>query len=615
MNVSDNIEKLIAQKEGRCIEFKSAKGGIPSSLWETYSAFANSQGGTMLLGVSEDKRGGKAKLDYLTSEQLAKYQQDLWNQLNNPQKVNKNILQDDDITLDEVHGIIRIDVPKASAYDRPIYTGQNPFTGTYKRNNEGDYRCSEEEVRSMFASSSNYRGGYDKQILIGSSIDQDIDRDSLARYRQVFLTRKPNDSRQTLSDHEFLVRIGAYATDRQNKQSGLTVAGLLMLGKWASIAEFLPCYFVDFQERLGETPDTRWTNRIYADGSWEANLFLFFNRVLPELYKRIPVPFALRNGVRVDESGAHAAIREAFVNTLIHADYTVGGGIVITSDQRALCLRNLGDLLITQEQYFKGGVSQPRNPSLMHMFQLVGYAERAGSGGPNILGGWEGAKYSSPHLEEGFSPNSVSLILSLRQIIPEETKEALVSRFGARRIDCLNSDELIILCHALAQGFVCNQSVRREVDLHATEVTRLLIGLRNKGYLLSQGQGRGTTYFLPQSNTPLSEQVGRVVETSQTVDIEEDVIHSASNTTQSNTPLSEQVEPVVKLSEVNALILDFCIQPQSLKEILLRLKTKSRGRVLIKLIRPLVQRGLLGMLYPDKPNHKGQKYYTIVDKL
>ena len=56
MNKLDfDISKLSEYREDNCLEVKKATNGLPNSIWETYSSFANSEGGLIVLGVEEDK--------------------------------------------------------------------------------------------------------------------------------------------------------------------------------------------------------------------------------------------------------------------------------------------------------------------------------------------------------------------------------------------------------------------------------------------------------------------------------------------------------------------------------------------------------------------------------
>ncbi len=146
----ENIEQY---KENNRIEAKKAVGGLPHSIWETYSAFANTMGGIILLGVEEyrDKTFHTVKLP--DPEALI---EDFLVLLNDPKKVNRNILSETDITIEEADGkkLVAIRVPRAKREERPIYIDGDPMTGTYRRNGDGDYRVTPEELHTMMREAS-----------------------------------------------------------------------------------------------------------------------------------------------------------------------------------------------------------------------------------------------------------------------------------------------------------------------------------------------------------------------------------------------------------------------------------------------------------------------------
>lgn len=204
--------------------------------------------------------------------------------------------------------------------------------------------------------------------------------------------------------------IGAAGFSKEDKKLHPTAAGMLMFGNEYDIVRYFPEYFLDYREN----PDTviRWTDRIQSSsGEWSGNLFDFYFRVYNKIIKDIKVPFKMQNRFRVDDTPVHRALREALANCIINTDFYGKYGIIIIKDGDKLTLENPGYIRLGKEQMRRGGKSDPRNKSLMKMFNMIDIGEHAGSGVPNIFNVWEDEGWEEPVIEESFAPDRTSLIL------------------------------------------------------------------------------------------------------------------------------------------------------------------------------------------------------------
>lgn len=410
----DELIKEIYNGEKIDMECKLAGKAIPQSVYETYCSFANSKGGNIVLGVEEDKNetNPETRFKIRGIAEPEKIREDFWNTING-QKVNANILVDDDVYTVENGDIVLlvIHVPRADYTVRPVYKGENPFKGTYKRNHEGDYHAKEYEVRAMIRDQSSE--GNDSTILEGFMMD-DIDADSLRRYRVMFNTSHPDHVWRELPDQEFLEMLGGYRRDRRNKLEGLTVAGLMMFGTGLAIRDEFDNIFMDYRDETGASVTQRWIDRVTYDGTWENNLFNFFMKVTPKLTEDLKKPFVLENMQRVDDTPVHEAIREAFVNLIIHSDYRMDAGVLkIIKTADGFTFTNPGSLKLPKEQIYSGGNSKARNPHMQTMLRMIGFGDNAGSGFPKILKIWADNGWVQPELDEDTVMNQVTLTLLL----------------------------------------------------------------------------------------------------------------------------------------------------------------------------------------------------------
>ena len=495
--------------EGVDIECKESSDTLPRDLWETYSAFANTKGGTIFLGVKE--KNGEFSVSGVNN--AYKVVKELWDNLNNNKKVSANIISDRDVTIEDINGknIIKIVVPRADRRDKPVFIGENPYndskhSGTFRRNHSGDYKCSRQEIVRMIADSNDI--SQDSVVLEGFTID-DLNLESINSYKNRLESRNSSHPWLALDLKNFLYKIGAYGKNRSNNTEGVTYAGLLMFGEEREICDEFPKYFLDYREKNNDS-SLRWENRITSsDGLWSGNIFDFYFKVVNKLTSDLKVPFKLVDGVRKDDTELHEALREALANTLIHTDYRVERGIVIEKGENYFKFSNPGTLRISIGEALNGGISDPRNENIFKMFSLIGVGERAGSGIEKIQKAWNDENWISPQLDEKFDPDRVELLLkmesnnmenntntTLNNISNIDNKENNREFFNDVFLSTFIDDEIKVIALASISGSVNNTIVKNLLGKNSKEVHSILKSLVKRNVFEMSGNGRGVKYIL-----------------------------------------------------------------------------------------------------------------------
>ncbi|MBI1292606.1 hypothetical protein GC173_15420, partial [bacterium] len=186
-------------------------GAVPEEFWPTYSAFANTEGGVVLLGVKE--KNGRFTAAGITN--IGKVRKELFDALNNRQKVSVNLLTDAHVREVVLEGqtVLVVEIPRATRKQRPVHLTPNPFANhTFRRLNDGDRPLPDDEVKRMLAEQID--DSRDGRILPGYNFD-DLDSETFRSYRQVFATRDPGHPWNAWGDLEFLRAIGGWRKDRE----------------------------------------------------------------------------------------------------------------------------------------------------------------------------------------------------------------------------------------------------------------------------------------------------------------------------------------------------------------------------------------------------------------
>ena len=406
-----DLARVRDYRENNRVEAKLALGGLPESLWESYSAFANTLGGVILLGVEERKDKSFRPVDLPQAEA---YVRAIRARLRDRKRVSADLLGPEDVAVETVEGcrIVVLTVPRAERQDRPVFLDGDPFRGTYRRRGDGDYRCGPEEVRAMQRDAR--RRSWDTRPL-GKLGFRTLDPKSLASYREDLMETSPDEDWAALTDPELLLRRGG-ARRGQDHTLHPTGAGLLLLGRYRAIRREFPRFALRFREEGRE--DT-----------FRGNLYSFYHFCLRRLRES---PLWDGNAL---PPGVEDAFRAGLANCLINADYRGRGGIEIALTRDAITLINPGGFRMSPRAALSGGQSDPRNLGLMGLFRSVGLSDSQGRGIPGIYAAWQREGRGTPTLRESFRPDRTTLTLPFRpgEETPMTAREAAWLRESRRQ--------------------------------------------------------------------------------------------------------------------------------------------------------------------------------------
>ncbi len=501
------LEDIALLAESSDLECKKAagrdgRGELPRDFWETYSAMANTDGGTVLLGIRQ--KGDRFELNGI--ELVENVKKALFDTANNPSKVSVNLLTNADVQSRTIEGqaIIQVTIRRAAREERPVYLNGNPMGNTFVRRHEGDQRLMDEAVKRMLAEQT--EESRDARILKGFGMN-DLSPESLKVYRQVFANRQPNHPWNELETRPFLQSIGAWRMDRETGEGGLTGAGLLMFGYHTAIQEAFPYYMLDYQERPEAKTEKRWIDRLTLDGSWSGNLYDFYRKVYPKLTQGVKVPFELAGDQRVDESPIHVALREALCNVLVHADYSDRASVLVVKRPDMFGFRNPGTMRIPVEVALQGGHPDCRNRLLHQMFRYVGIGDQAGSGIPKILDSWHKYHWRAPELVDTREPYDQTIMrMRMIDLFPQDLVDQLRKQFGTA-YERLSNEQQAALAIAAVENTVTHQRLMALLPMHPSDASQCLHQLVSLEFLEQTGSSRGAVYHLAGTRIPGPEDV------------------------------------------------------------------------------------------------------------
>lgn len=479
------------------LEYKSTSWKLPKTFWETVSSFANTEGGLIVLGITENKKEKTFSITGVDNADDILTQ--LFNDNNNPTCLNRPIIQNNDVKIDQYKGkdIIQIIINSEPYNSRPI----TAFGTAYVRTGDGDRKATNDQLK-FFAVESQTE--IDTYLLPSSYTLDDLDLSSINKYRDQISEKGIVPLQENIDTKEFLYSLGVFRKNRSNNnpEYQLTDGGLLFFGKYISITDRFPRFQLDYQRYNSDT-SINWIDRVSAgDMNFPSlNIYSFYNIVLDKLIASVPDKFIQdKNLSRTSYySDITSAAKEALVNSLMHAYYDGSVGVKIVDRPSYFEFTNPGVMRVSKEAFLRGQYSSIRNTEIATLFRRIGVSETAASGGPRILEAAIRNNLKDPEISIDYNMNTTKIRIWKSTTQPQKSIE-------------LNSTQEFILNFAkLQKSFDIQDLVLNSAEKYGKEgILRKNVNLLvDSRYLTKEKEGRKYIYRLNNQNSYLN-QVKRI---------------------------------------------------------------------------------------------------------
>jgi ATP-dependent DNA helicase RecG len=374
-------------------EVKKSTAELPKDVWETVSAFSNTSGGWLVLGVAQ-----KEKLFEITGiANPEKIEQDLVTTLRSRNKF--NVLINPECKKYDIDGktILAFYIP--SAEQKPVYF--NALQNTFIRTASGDQRATDYEINVLLREQS--FGIMSEKPVEGTSV-KSFNKDSYKSFRDYLKRMVPELSYNTLGDEAFNQKLQLV------KDGKLTYGGLLLLGNNMEILSHISDFRVDYLEIPATSytdAEPRYTFRIQE----QENLWEYYFVLMQRLRIYADNPLYIGDlGMGYEDNRQLDALREALINMLIHCDYFSPMKPRIRVFTNRIEFENPGKLPRPIEELMKIDVSVPRNPVLAKSFRMAKLCESAGYGFDKMLV-WEKETHKKVFFETFIDRTKITFML------------------------------------------------------------------------------------------------------------------------------------------------------------------------------------------------------------